>query len=157
MDVNFTNSFGTQMPLANIVESGDGYIKFSDGTAIAYGRIRTDEERLFSSGSTETHWAVSHRAYKEVQYPSNINRIFNGIYFSQFSILSYPNAKYSFPYGKYSPPCSVKFEDAFVNNDGVGISSYYSRGDTIVIDFMGDFYALRAAFIISYFIIGRWK
>ena len=40
MDVNFTSSSGTQMPLANIVESGNGYIRFENGIQIVYDSAR---------------------------------------------------------------------------------------------------------------------
>ena len=36
MDVNYNKS-NVYVPLANIIESGDGYIRYSDGTQICYG------------------------------------------------------------------------------------------------------------------------
>ena len=36
MDVNYNMQSGTSIPLADIVESGSGYIKFSNGIAIVY-------------------------------------------------------------------------------------------------------------------------
>ena len=44
-DVIFSQYNGSSIPLSNIVESGDGYIRYSDGTQICYGTI---ESRAYS-------------------------------------------------------------------------------------------------------------
>ena len=158
MDVNFTSSSGTQTPLANIVSSGDGYIKFSDGSAIAYGCMRTNEELIFSQGSSETYYAVSNKAYKKIQYPPAIDGIFTKINLYMFSIQSYYDTEYTFGHStRYLPPCSVKFENAMRDSNGIEISNYCTYDKLIVIDFKRDFYALLASFQINYLIIGRWK
>jgi hypothetical protein len=39
MDVNFNSQFGTSIPLVDIIERGDGYIKFANGLQICYGSL----------------------------------------------------------------------------------------------------------------------
>lgn len=39
MDVNFTSSSGSQMPLANIVESSNIYTRFENGLQIVYAKL----------------------------------------------------------------------------------------------------------------------
>ena len=45
MDVNYNKS-NVYVPLANIIESGDGYIRYSDGTQICYGSFTNILEGL---------------------------------------------------------------------------------------------------------------
>lgn len=153
MDVNFTNSSGTQMPLANIVESGDNYIKFSDGTAIAYGLYEMPENIYFAEGCSDTYYRISDRIYVNNIHPNF--GIFTKVYSYYHVLSSYRTIPYVFRAG--TAPGPVKFEDAVFSGTGIEILNYVTYDNLLVINFRSDAYAVRGNFRINYLIIGRWK
>ena len=59
-DVIFSQYNGSSIPLSNIVESGDGYVRYSDGTQICYGTIESkaysDQHLTSALISTKMLW-----------------------------------------------------------------------------------------------------
>ena len=53
MDVNYNKS-NVYVPLANIIESGDSYIRYSDGTQICYGSFTKNSDLRYDQSNIET-------------------------------------------------------------------------------------------------------
>ena len=60
MDVNYNTQSALSIPLSNIVDSGDGYIQYSNGTQICYGSFNSKISNLKYDQSTLE--SAAHRA-----------------------------------------------------------------------------------------------
>lgn len=155
MDVKFTSSSGTQMPLANIVESSvnddNGFIRFDNGIQIDYASATpwadtSDKpyihgcivyKKPFIARPTLTLGRNSLTLYKNVSV-NGINLPIqsktyddNEIVISQIDSFAYKDKTYS---NKEGFAASVKSDSSMINEATYG-----------------------CIFTISYFAIGRWK
>ena len=154
-DVIFSQYNGSSIPLSNIVESGDGYIRYSDGTQICYGTIES-------------------RAYSDQRLTSTITST-KMLWGDEAGTLSYSFSK-SFKYG--STPSIMVMPVKHVKgqrwvacpNKGLGESQVDSMTDIDYLaatasyssfSFYGSFNITSRVYYVvtylSYIAIGRWK
>lgn len=146
MDVNFNSQLGTSIPLADIVDTGSNYIKFSNGIAIAY---LSSQYTYPSNGSfiVDYTYAYEMTIYSPITFTSvlyflmsmNVNT-YVGTSSGRHTITK--NATTT----KYSTTDNRTFTVApIIDMSGYGLHDKYAASfDTRINN-------------VSYIIIGRWK
>lgn len=127
-DVIFSQYNGSSIPLSNIVESGDGYIRYSDGTQICYGTF-----------------GIGNRTYS----PNGYAR-YDLIYPKTFDAL--PAAGFANIDNVQPTSLSTKVKANFSIMSCGGSSS-----DLFIYVYNGNSESVKAYVYLNYIAIGRWK
>lgn len=157
MDVNFTNSSGTQMPLANIVESNsnynNGFIRFDNGIQIVY----SSEPMLSVEQSEEDNSLIISKIIYEKPF-SSYPALTHG---SMSALITYTDKKSPIPMTKSISYNNVIFKTGSFKVDGKEITSNEGFIATIQSTteiasnmHMGSFMNYLS---INYIAIGKWK
>lgn len=155
MDVNFTSSSGTQMPLANIVESSidddNGFIRFNNGIQIDYARTNPLGD---TSSKPYIHGCVIYKKPFIARPTLTLGR-------NSLVLYKYANSN-----GIMLPVKSKKYDDNEIVIKQTDSFAYkdktYSNKEGFAASVKSESYIIDEAtygciFTISYFAIGRWK
>ena len=140
MDVNYNMQSGASIPLADIIEFGDNYVKFSNGIMIAYGIDRQVLSSDLDANTAINSWIKYSIAFSSPPAISIIPaKSDDGTYDKYFNNALYQVMLWSL-------------------HQNITLKSALSLSDCIIVCITNDI-ALKkdAAIYLSYIAIGRWK
>ena len=146
MDVKFTNSSGIQMPLANIVESGNNYVRFENGIQIVYKYERPTA--VVSDDVVLNGYIVYPKPF--ISSPTTV--------FGKNKLVLYKKSHMGFiqSYMTYYDNDVVIVYDSFsYNGNEINVSEGFSARVTSTESLIAQM--INGKFFIDYIAIGKWK
>ena len=151
MDVNYNTQSGTSIPLADIVESGDNYIKFNNGVYVIWGKVLGNCTKTSQSVNTDDRTVFVTYTLNDDKYPGfKLNPLDSYVYFniSVNSIMVHDGVSGFMPVNSYWELNPIKY----FSNRNISIS-FKSKNTSVVKIDKNYSYSINFWF----FAISRWK